>query len=186
MREYRVKVPANGGREIDTTGDVVFVVESTQPVKIRAVGESDIYLDATMRTGQKARLRGEFKQLQLTNQGGAEITVTLISGLGDFDGNVAEGITVSQLSGSVLVDHEDETINAGATEQVVPANTSRKEVIMKNDDLESSLRIGRNPSATRGITLEAGMTLILNTSDEVRVHNPNAGAVSLSILEIEQ
>jgi hypothetical protein len=151
----------------------------------------------TFKKGMMIRTSG-FKNLYITNSAQAGVTLTFHYGLEgkDFEIiNPASSASSTTISGTVTVDKVDATglvstadnTLADATKtSVLALNANRKEAIITNIHVTSSIRVGDTDiTATRGALLQAGQTIILATTAEIFCRNDSGGTVDVTLLEIE-
>jgi len=99
----------------------------------------------------------------------------------DIDAPPSSQIVVSAASGN-LATVADNSIAAGAQEQLVAADATRREVIISNLDTAATFRVGDvNAGVARGIPLAPGQTLILETTSAVYAYNTGGAAASLAV-----
>lgn len=186
MKEYAVKIAANDTTVLHATGIMLRVFSATAP--FRLVSRKP---DATlqMRSGQKIRLPERFEILELVNNSGTDISAVIHVGDGDLDDSnftgTLTGGSITPTTPATLVDYPDDSIAAGATEQVLATNPNRREAIIGNLEANTvTVRVGTSAAgAARGIQIAPGQAIILETTASVHVFNPHSAAQSVSVAE---
>lgn len=105
---------------------------------------------------------------------------------------LAAGQKVAINTPATFVGFDDVLLGAGQSTVLLPASTTRKEVIIQAEaDSVNCLRIGgANVSATRGLklyTFSGGVNSVtLSTQAAVKVHNAGTAAVTISGVEVRE
>ncbi len=90
--------------------------------------------------------------------------------------------SVTPTKATVFDTAADVSIAAASTGIPLAANANRREAFLSNTDAAIDVRVGdSNVGAARGIVLKAGQSMVLETTEEIRVHNPGASAVTLAL-----
>lgn len=130
-----------------------------------------------------------FQSVRMRNSSGAAVTVVIALGSGWIEDSrlVFQGdLTTLPASGNGLASAADISVAATTTALIAAANADRTEVIVQNLG-GAEMRIGDSAvTAGRGVKLDGGGTLTLTTSAAVYAYNASAGAVDVSVLEIER
>lgn len=177
---------------------VVRASSATATIKV-AVGRNleDHYEELTK--NGKIPVGEGFKRLYFANdaQPGEWVIVMVNDGAHSYDventslGNIASVGSIDDpveiAAHSTLVTTADDSIAATTTEQILAANTDRKEALITNlADNGAKIRVGdANTGAGRGIEVSPGQTITLNTTAAIYVYNEGASAQSVAILEVE-
>lgn len=178
MKTYQIILSAGGQQEIAVNGDFVRIDSAAGNVQV----ENDNGDRLTMREGKSANLT-TFKGLRLTDLAGSGQTVLAEIGFGKVQSGELSG-AVEIDSPDTITDYVDESLIADTNTEVFSAATFARERIIKNDSASAaSVRIGStNISATRGILLEAGQSLVLTSAAQVFAR-AIGGTATLQLLE---
>lgn len=92
------------------------------------------------------------------------------------------------ISQNTIVTVPDDSVASTTTEMILPTNTDRRKAILSNPfGNPREFRIGDSSTgAARGIELQPGATISLETTDAIYAYNPDAFAMSITIVEIEE
>ena len=140
----------------------------------------------TLKKGMFIRIK--FAKVYLTNSAQSGKTLTIISGRGNtFEIiNAAETNNDVDVSvGGTVTTTVDNAVADAAVTQVAASAATRREIIIQNKDGAATVQVGDSAvTATRGINLGPGETIILNTTAAISVRNDSGGTVDISVTEI--
>lgn len=173
---------------VNTGGNFVRIKEADQSFTLRFDDGSEMTVSQNIII--KLQPDDQFKKLEVINDSGASLTVQLEIGFGDVQSNTVTvgGTLAAEIQAhDTLVSAADDSIAANTTEQVLAANTDRKEALISNLASNTDpIRIDdSNTDATQGIEVLPGSTVTLQTKSAIFVHNTKGSAQSVGILEIE-
>lgn len=180
MKDFTIQLQANTPYDINFIGSSYHVQEASSPLKLSFNNGESIIRERT----QGAKIN-PYRSVRLESVEAQMVTVVL------GDGLVLDGRTeLSDQKVSVIVDvssglfeHDDLLVGAVPV-SVVPSNSVRKSVLIGvPSDSDFNIRIGSsNISASRGVVVEAGSTIEVNTNGQVFAIAPE-GDVLISITE---
>jgi len=101
--------------------------------------------------------------------------------------NPSSAASTVELTKATTPDSLADVSAVGATTtQIVSANSSRREILVHNNSAAVTLRIGDSGAgAANGIPLPPGTGFVFSTSGDLYAYNPDAGAVTVALLSIE-
>jgi len=171
-------VPAGTSQKRSIQGDYIRVLEANVDVTLRIDGQGGGVAPKGIGIGT----RRPFSEIEITAPAGSAATVTLAYAFGRVDDN--RSTNAGSVAGAVQT-LADDSIAAGATEEVVPANSGRRSVLISNLSASVTMRVGdTNAGAARGLALEPGAIIGLDTTAAIYVHNPGGSPESVGILEV--
>lgn len=176
-----------GGETLNVPGGRYFRILSAEAdltVVIMDNAASEVGRATGVRGGFAYRRELGFDQVQITSASAQTIKVATSKDAEiEYDRSSGE---VSVIAPSGLSDVADVSLAAGATTQILAANSSRKEAILRNlSGNTQTFRIGTvNAGAARGIPLGPGESMTLATQAAIYGYNPGAGAELVAVAEI--
>lgn len=180
-------VPGNDELQIGLPGTFIMNIDSTANLSV-SINDGD---KIRFNEGDKYRMSEEesFSGFTLYNDTGSAVTVVVGLGRGDIEtsGSVTISGTVTTDSALMTLDSKaDVEITATTTVQVIAANSSRKKVRITNPISNTAeFRIGDSGAgASNGDILPPGGTWEETTGSAVYAYNPEAGAESLTLVEL--
>ena len=168
METTTVVLPEDEWVLIPGHGDKVFILDANAPLSFeffRPDGTKLGYANG-IEVGDGGGPGPLFRSLRVKSATAQTVKLAITGG--SFTVSRVAG-SVSVLSPSSLVDAEDNALVADTNEQIFAATTTAAERLVKVAAASAaSVRVGStNISATRGILLEAGQTLVLTTAAAV-------------------
>lgn len=110
-------------------------------------------------------------------------------GVGDFGGyNRSQGdVNNTEVIPARVVPQSDVSVAATGFGTIASQNSDRAEVIFYTD---TDLKIGGSsptdsPSASKGLLVKAGSTMVLKTTDDVRCYNIGPGTATIHVIEVQ-
>lgn len=178
-RDLNISVPANTDQTIVASGAFVYLKRTNVDVTVEVNAGTIV-----MTQGDKVSFPDEFADFRVKNNTGITANITVVVGDGDFaEGNLTSEISVTK--NTTLTTTADNSVGAGLQENVSATATTKRIVMISNLSSTADLRVGdSNTAAARGQPLPAGMTLTMETSDDVYVFNNTGGAVLVAVTEI--
>lgn len=124
-----------------------------------------------------------FDEVRITSATAQTVELLILQGTADYDRSVG---TVDITRSNNLTDTIDVSMLAGARTQIVPANTSRRRVLITNLAAGAqTLRVGNSATvaANRGTPVAPGETVTFETTAAIAGWNPGAAAQSVAVTE---
>lgn len=184
IRSYTYTVAPGAETDIERTGDGVHCAASNLTTFLLSVDQEPF---TEFRQGYSHTPRGGFKRVRVRNDGGSNLTVTLVIWTGEFrDQRLSASAPLDIAKATGFTTNADLNIAGGAAAVILAANANRREAVITNPAASSSaFRIGdASVGAARGIELLPGATLVLETTAEIRAHNTDAAAQNISAQEV--
>lgn len=185
MRRY-VRVIADGTEtRIPARGRIIFIDSATAGVQVTlrkndtGRGDGQTIGPITMQTGRKLSTAVVFDDVIIRNESGANNTVTVLIGEGDFDVSVAEVAIEINNNISTLAD----ATAAAAAASIVAANANNRRVhlqaLVSNTQ---NVRVGDSLiTTTRGAQLAPGVGLTIEGNAQIFAIRELAGTVQIAI-----
>ena len=182
-KTYSYDIAAGAAVDIRARGNYVRCVEANADFELAIDGEIAGFFAKGI--GYQTIDGEEFREVRAINNSGAPLSLKISIGFGRIqDSRASFGGSLKLAVPVTLQDVADKALVAGVVTQVVPQNTSRREVLITNLASNSAIiRVGSaSVSGTRGTELTPGQTLTLDTTAAVYAYS--ASALSVAILEI--
>lgn len=182
-QEFVYKMAAGEEINVTSVGDFFACLDATDDFKIAFSGGSKTVFKA----GIKYRPGFEIGSVQLLNHNASEITVTIAIGKGDIDDNrltVSGSINSRSEVADDATDSALVTVEDGDNDQVLAANSLRREAIIANIGTDLVYIVFDSSTTVKGIPLASGATWILETTAAIRIYNPSGNDVDILPTEI--
>lgn len=180
MKTHKLTISAGGFVEINQPGDFFRILESAAALIV----ETDGGIYAEMSKGQGMNLDSPFESVRITNPSAGVLSVLVAIGTGEFIDDRQVGSVVSEPKASAaLTSFPDVAVTVAAI--VAAANAGRRAVLLAAAPGNTAdVKIGDAAVAVaRGITLQPGQSMILDTSAAVWAVAVS-GTQTLEILEL--
>ncbi|MGH1445574.1 MAG: hypothetical protein ACRBBO_05970 [Cognatishimia sp.] len=172
---------------IHRVGTFLKCLSATARFDIAFGNQNQFSPETQFRQGLSFRMNEGYDTVLIHNTNTYEISVELAFGDGDLDDNsliLESQVSVETVSPDTISTGAPVSLGAGATGQLVAANSARSEVLIKN--LSTTERVwvqGAAVAAAEGFPLDGKEGLVLTTSAAVRAYNPSGVAIDVAILE---
>ena len=181
-QEFTIDLLANGERQISINGQAVTILAATGTFAL-SMGDGAF---TNARAGITYPLPADetFGSISIRDTSAAPNTIVLIVSFAEIKDARLTLATAIQVGGNPVFDSlADDSVALGATEVIFAADADRREAIITNLATNTAtFRIGdAGTGAANGIPLPPGATLVLNTTAEIRAHNPAGVAESLAL-----
>jgi len=127
-----------------------------------------------------------FDRFRIRNESGSTATLEVVSGFGDYGDNrvvLTGGVSVSGTDSFVTA--ADQSIPNTTATSVLAYNADRRQAIIQNHGAVD-LRVGdSNVSASRGIKVAPGGTVILDTKAQIYVYHAAGAAMDVGVQGLE-
>jgi hypothetical protein len=195
LSPYNRTLAANQKVDINVRGTTIFLRSATGEIKVRArstnVGDrSGESYELNMLAAEEWNHAQEFDSLEVTDNSGADNTIEMYIGYGRYRKPIPDIVNVStnvpasdDINTPAAVDPVD--AGGGSPTQLVAANANRISITLQADKANDQIvRVGdSNTSTTRGIQLEAGEAVTINSTDAIYGIEEAAGANLINIIE---
>lgn len=124
----------------------------------------------------------EFTATRIKNISGAENSIDLYIGRGDFFDMRFQStgtITVIEARPDVFLTYAKVPVGSGANTVILTQNVKRKEAFICNDGADKVYVQHNAGGAGFGIPLAAGATAIIETTAAIQVYNPSGAAIDI-------
>lgn len=201
-RDYDIQVAAGAEETLDVSGRFVHCITTDlTSFRLGLDDEATAYFKQGWRV-QKSQGDEPFKRIRIKNTDGAnplnlklgigygEVSDQGISISGTINANVTNTeLTTEEKSADTFTDYADQAITTAVKTTVLAANTDRVKAIIQN--LESvggtSIRVGgANTGASRGILVEPGQAIELETTALISVYHAKGSDLDIAVAEIER
>jgi hypothetical protein len=189
--------PKNGtlaladGDSVPYDGLVASVISVAQADRSFIIKIDDTY-ELVGRNNKRYRMpEGKtFTKVEVINESGATLNFQLEIGDGGVESDdvtIVGTVAVAVQAHSGLSTSPDDSITANTTEEVLAANTNRKEAWITNLSANTDvIRVGDSSTdATQGFEIAPGQTAVIQTTAAIYVHNTKASDQSVALMEIE-
>lgn len=182
LRDFNLVFLADQEQQLNVVGNFFGIKEST----------GDVYVSLDDGAFVK-RIAGDY---QTTNFSTIKVkssiaqSVLLVAGTGQL---TSQNLSVS-VAGDVIIAPgnqntgiEDVTIAPGATGIIAAANAVRKSLIIKalgSNSMGDTGRIAFAPTATKGIEISAGESVVIDSSAAISLYNAGADNFTVSLMEV--
>lgn len=169
--------------KLPIVGDFVHCDLATLPFKI--VFDED--QETTFEQGFELRPATSFRRVQIINPNDAEIAVKLSIGYGGVENrrmSIAGKVEVIEDPTTEMRASPTVTVPPGGTEQALPANTARREFLVRNlSETERLWLAGATGQGQSGVMLEPGELFGTRSTGALFVHNPGGTSAQVSVIE---
>lgn len=179
-RDYELILAVAEEKTLAIDGDFIWIKSTTGTIHVEINGG-----ESALGTTQSKNF-DRFEKITFKNKTGSPLQATFVAGFGGFADNNFSG-TVTIAPGGTLQTAVDATVlPMSAPIVLLSASASRKKAILVASSANSSIvRIGDvNVGSARGIPLEPGQAIELDTSAEIRAFNPGSAAKTVHIAAI--
>lgn len=169
--------------EINGTGDAVALQSADGDIEVIIPGQGSVRLSP----GESHKItRGQFKTVSIKNLHGSANSVRVLVGYIQWvSAKLTGAVNAQPVTSGELVSLADAVVTNATKLVIANANADRRELHIHNPAGGGSLRIGdTNITASRGIELLAGQTLILATGAQVSARNDSGASITISLLEV--
>lgn len=179
MQSVNRLLAADSGNNVAVRGDYVWLKSATGSVQIKT-NKGDVLV---LGSGEYARVDKKFTGFFVLDLSGAQNDITMIVAEGGDAGKYGGSVTIS--NPSKMLDLDDVTLTAGAATNIMAANSSRYEAIITSLSTNANTtRIGSSSvSATRGIPLAVGGSVVLQTTGVIYAYNTATEKLTISYTE---
>lgn len=187
IQQFYYNVPAGGSFQFTCDFGYLTNVDctSTAGLKISIDGGSPIIF----RNLQKVPIDREkgSVNVQLINDTGTNILGYVVGhdgGFNYFSATFSGNVNVSVPT--TLTTYSDVNVPSAAATQIIAANSSRSEVMIKNSSSNSSIfRVGDSSvSLYQGIELDPGQSMTLSTRSSVYAYQQSGSIVQIQVMEV--
>jgi hypothetical protein len=178
MKTIQRIINGGSGNNVAIAGKFIWNKLSSDNIHI----ETNMGETAVLSSGEYVRFENGFSSFYLSDTSGSQNNTTLAIGNGD-SGKYGGDVNITQPT--KLLDVDDVTVTSNVASLILPANSSRSEVIITSlDSNTNTTRIGSSSvSQTRGSPLPVGGVLVLKTGGAIYAHNTSAETFSVSYTE---
>jgi len=170
-------VPAGDSATLPIKGKYLRCLEANVDFEISVDGQGQGKMGRSIGFGDD----DGFKAVTLYAPQGSILTYTLAYS----NGFINDSRTEANNTAAAIQTTADTSVSAGATTEIIAANSSRKTVVIENLDAANTVRWGdSNAGASRGLRIAPGVPVSIDTRAGVYIHNPGASAVSIAIAEL--
>lgn len=184
-RDYELTFTGSGTQTVRAEGRYLRVLEApSAAVYVTMAGGSELKRNA----GQGIDAGGPVNVFSVRSTVAQTVRVTLSdTPQDDNQQTVTASVTATVGPGNTITSTADHSVAGVSTEQVLAGNANRLTAIIKNlNGNSSAIRVGDSAvGASRGHELMPGESIALDTDNAIYVYNSDAGAQSVSLLEIE-
>ena len=182
IRQYSIALTANTPYALSKPGNLLHIYNATSPITF----QTDDGANITLVTGMSCER--DYDTISLLSNVNQSVIVTLGYGkINDNRATVNAQITADTKIANTFTTSADVSI-AGTTQvQVLAAVATRKTAIISSLSTNTAnLRVGDAGSAIgEGIELTPGGTVTLDTTDAIKVYNPDAAVQVVTIGELK-
>lgn len=192
FRSYAaITIPANGSETIHIQGRYIscYAADANFQIGLDDGVRFDFFAGAELLLPDSDP---DFQQVDLINDTGAAIDVSLAMGFGEFRDRRFSfsgvlDVSAVQVKAATLPDTADVSLVATATTIIKAINLNRREIIIANLPTNTqTMRIGASTAgAARGIPLQPGQSITLAATAAVYGYNPGGSAESVAVVEVE-
>lgn len=182
-----VVIPASGEVSVGITGQFLAPVSATSSNFQMQIGDDGTWVDFDAGVQYQLPENRQFPTVRFRDRSGSANTVGLYYGRGDFrDNRVSINGSVTTTLADAITTQADDSINSATATLLLAPNAGRRDAIIQNLDGAAELRVGdSNVSATRGVKVSPGGTLILSTRAAIYAYQNSGAAIDVSATELE-